>query len=138
MKLVQVWNNMRVIKSLQNCRHLFYCAVNLTGHRFCGPFHKLKVEEGKWSLVVFSYLHCEGTISLHPSPVPAHGPSPVHAPSLCPGLCLDPDPVPFLFPALSLDCSKECEGSSGLPDHDCDLLEENNGSEVITKKYEMV
>ncbi len=118
-----------------------YCIVNLTGHHFCGPSHRLKAVEGRWSLVSFFYLHCEETISLHPSPgpAPAPGPSPVHAPSLCPGL--DPDRAPSLFLALalSLDCSKVCEGSSGLLDHDCDLFEENKGwIRGYYKKHEVV
>ncbi len=95
------------------------CILNLTGHHFCGSSHRLKAVEGRWSPVSVFYLHCEATISLHPS----LGPSPVRAPSLCPGL----DHAPSLFLALSLDCSKVCEESSGLLDHDCDLFDENKG-----------
>lgn len=75
----------------------------------------LKVVEGRWSLAFVSYPRYEASIFLHPDHAP--DPSLAHAPNL--SLVPVHDRAPSL--ALSPDCSRACEASSGLPDHDCDL-----------------
>lgn len=77
----------------------------------------LKVVEGRWSLAFVSYPRYEASIFLHPDPAP--DPSLARAPNLF--LVPVLDRAPSLVLALSPDCSRACEASSGLPDHDCDL-----------------